>query len=119
MFVGFDYGSANCAVGIMQGDDVQLLALSEQSAYLPSTLYAMDRELIAEAVYRGLPIELKADYAQKRAAQLSRARMVRHELDLDADVQAVFVGEQAVSAYLEMPEEGFYVRSPKSFLGAT
>ncbi|MEM6190336.1 molecular chaperone [Shewanella scandinavica] len=119
MFVGFDYGSANCAVGIMQGDDVQLLALSEQSAYLPSTLYAMDRELIAEAVYRGLPIELKADYAKKRAAQLSRARMVRHELDLDADVQAVFVGEQAVSAYLEMPEEGFYVRSPKSFLGAT
>ncbi|MGL5047315.1 MAG: molecular chaperone [Shewanella sp.] len=119
MFVGFDYGSANCAVGIMQGDDVQLLALSAQSSYLPSTLYAMDRELIAEAVYRGLPFELKADYAKKRAAQLSRARMVRHELDLDADAQAVFVGEQAVSAYLDMPEEGFYVRSPKSFLGAT
>ena len=119
MFVGFDYGSANCAIGIMQNDVVQLLALSEQSAYLPSTLYAMDRELIAEAVYRGLPTELKADYANKRAAQISRARMVRHELDLDADVQAVFVGEQAVSAYLEMPEEGFYVRSPKSFLGAT
>ena len=119
MFVGFDYGSANCAIGIMQGDTVQLLALSEQSAYLPSTLYAMDRELIAEAVYRGLPTELKADYANKRAAQISRARMVRHELDLDANTRAVFVGEQAVSAYLDMPEEGFYVRSPKSFLGAT
>lgn len=119
MFVGFDYGSANCAVGIMQGDDVSLLPLSSDSAYLPSTVYAMDRELIAEAVYRGLPQALKADYAKKRAAQLSRARMVRHELDLDAETQAVFVGEQAVAAYLEMPEEGFYVRSPKSFLGAT
>ncbi|ABM25115.1 MULTISPECIES: molecular chaperone [Shewanella] len=119
MFVGFDYGSANCAVGIMLGENVQLLSLSEQSAYLPSTLYAMDRELIAEAVYRGLPIEFKADYAKKRAAQLSRARLVRHELDLDTDTQAVFVGEQAISAYLEMPEEGFYVRSPKSFLGAS
>ncbi len=119
MFVGFDYGSANCAVGIMQGNEVALLPLSTDSAYLPSTLYALDRELIAEAVHRGLPESLKADYAQKRAAQLSRARMVRHELDLDAETQAVFVGEQAVSAYLEMPEEGFYVRSPKSFLGAT
>lgn len=119
MFVGFDYGSANCAVGIMLGDEVSLLPLSTDSAYLPSTLYAMDRELIAEAVYRALPAELKADYAKKRAAQLSRARMVRHELDLDAESPAVFVGEQAVAAYLEMPEEGFYVRSPKSFLGAT
>lgn len=119
MFVGFDYGSANCAVGIMQGESVQLLPLSEDSTYLPSTLYAMDRELIAEAVYQALPTEFKADYAKKRAAQLSRARMVRHELDLDPDTQAVFVGEQAVKAYLETPEEGFYVRSPKSFLGAT
>lgn len=119
MFVGFDYGSANCAVGIIQGESVQLLPLSEDSTYLPSTLYAMDRELIAEAVYQALPLEYKADYAKKRAAQLSRARMVRHELDLDPDTQAVFVGEQAVKAYLETPEEGFYVRSPKSFLGAT
>ena len=75
MFVGFDYGSANCAIGIMQGDEVSLLPLSSDSAYLPSTVYAMDRELIAEAVYRGLPQALKADYAKKRAAQLSRARM--------------------------------------------
>ncbi|MCH1930618.1 molecular chaperone [Shewanella sp. A25] len=119
MFVGFDYGSANCAVGVMLGNDVKLLPLSANSAYLPSTLYAMDRELIAEAVYRALPDAQKADYAKKRAAQLSRARMVRHELDLDTDTPAVFVGEKAVEAYLEMPEEGFYVRSPKSFLGAT
>ncbi|NMH63694.1 molecular chaperone [Shewanella salipaludis] len=119
MFIGFDYGSANCAVGMMQGAEVRLLPLSGDSDYLPSTLYAMDRELIAEAVFHGLPAELKAEYAGKRAAQLSRARMVRHELDLGADEQAVFVGEAAVQAYLELPEEGFYVRSPKSFLGAT
>lgn len=119
MFVGFDYGSANCAVGVMLAGKVQLLPLAAQSAYIPSTLYAMDRELIAEAVYQGLPPEYKADFAKKRAAQLSRARIIRHELDLDPDTPAVFVGEQALQAYLEMPEEGFYVRSPKSFLGAT
>ncbi|MGS0728573.1 molecular chaperone, partial [Shewanella sp. 0m-11] len=43
----------------------------------------------------------------------------RRELDLLPNEQAVFVGEQAIDAYLDMPDEGFYVRSPKSFLGAT
>ncbi|MCG9711872.1 molecular chaperone [Shewanella insulae] len=119
MFVGFDYGSANCAVGIMDAGQVRLLPLAGDSHYLVSTLYALDRELIAEAVYQQLSSELKADYAKLRSAQLSRARHARQELDLDSDEQAVFVGEQAVAHYLDMPEEGFYVRSPKSFLGAT
>lgn len=119
MFVGFDYGSANCAIGVMEGDGVRLLPLSVGSNYLTSTLYALDRELIAEAVYQQMPTHLKADYAKARSAQLSRARHARRELDLDIDEQAVFVGEQAVKAYLDMPEDGFYVRSPKSFLGAT
>ena len=119
MFVGFDYGSANCAVGIMDQDTVTLLPLSTDSHYLVSTLYALDRDLICEAVFKVLPAEQQSAYATARSAQLSRARQARRELDLDADEQAVFVGEQAVQHYLEMPEEGFYVRSPKSFLGAT
>ncbi|MBW8183851.1 molecular chaperone [Shewanella nanhaiensis] len=119
MFVGFDYGSANCAVGVMQNSEVKLLPLTESSHYLTSTLYALDRELIAEAVYQQMPDSLKAEYAKVRASQLTRARSARRELDLEPDEQAVFVGEQAVKAYLDMPEEGFYVRSPKSFLGAT
>ena len=53
MFVGFDYGSANCAIGVMIDNAVALLPLSADSDFMPSTLYAMDRELIAEAVYWG------------------------------------------------------------------
>ncbi|QFU22448.1 molecular chaperone [Shewanella eurypsychrophilus] len=119
MFVGFDYGSANCAIGIMDDSEVRLLPLSAGSNYLTSTLYALDRELIAEAVYQRMPQHLKAGYAKQRGAQLSRAKHARRDLDLESDEQAVFVGEQAVKAYLDMPEEGFYVRSPKSFLGAS
>lgn len=119
MFVGFDYGSANCAIGVMDESEVRLLPLSADSKYLTSTLYALDRELIAEAVYQQMPHHLRADFASLRGAQLSRAQQARRELDLDSDEQAVFVGEQAVKAYLDMPEEGFYVRSPKSFLGAS
>lgn len=119
MFVGFDYGSANCAVGIIQNGQVELVKISADSAYMPSMLYAMDRELIAEAVLRILPKNQQAEYSQARSAQLSLAKRVRHELDLDVDEVGVFVGEQALEAYIDMPEEGFYVRSPKSFLGAT
>ncbi|GIU12764.1 MULTISPECIES: molecular chaperone [unclassified Shewanella] len=119
MFVGFDYGSANCAIGVVEGSDVRLVPLSGDSKYLSSTLYAMDRELIAEAVLNQLPQEQKVEYARARAAQLSRAQAARRDLDLLPNEQAVFVGEQAIEAYLDMPDEGFYVRSPKSFLGAT
>ncbi|MGX9463028.1 molecular chaperone [Shewanella sp. A14] len=118
MFVGFDYGSANCAIGVMIDDEVTLLPLSNHSNFMPSTLYAMDRELIAEAVYQGLPDHLTAEYSHLRSSQLMRAKQMRHELDLLPNEQAVFVGQAAIDAYLEMPEEGFYVRSPKSFLGA-
>ncbi len=119
MFVGFDYGSANCAIGVMDDNCVRLLPLSADSNYLTSTLYALDREFIAEAVYQQMPQHLAADFARLRGAQLSRAQQARRELDLDKDEQVVFIGEQAVNAYLDMPEEGFYVRSPKSFLGAS
>jgi hypothetical chaperone protein len=118
MFVGFDFGSANCAIGVMVDNTVALLPLSAHSNFMPSTLYAMDRELIADAVYRGLPDNLTAEYSHLRSGQLMRAKQVRHELDLLPDEQAVFVGQAAIDAYLDMPEEGFYVRSPKSFLGA-
>lgn len=118
MFIGFDYGSANCAVGVMENDVFRLLPLSENSDYLSSTLYALDRELICEAVLRGLPAHEQVDYRQRRRAQLTKAAHARRELDLGPDEQAVFVGQQAIEAYLDMPDEGFYVRSPKSFLGA-
>ncbi|WOT06536.1 molecular chaperone [Shewanella youngdeokensis] len=119
MFVGFDYGSANCAIGVMQGEEVSLVPLNGDAKYLTSTLYAMDRDLIAEAVLKQLPKDQQAQYTHLRSAQLSKAAFARRELDLLPHEPAVFVGDAAVEAYLEMPDEGFYVRSPKSFLGAT
>ncbi|MBE8168203.1 MAG: molecular chaperone [Shewanella sp.] len=119
MFIGFDYGSANCSVGIMAEDKVKMLPLADGTDYMMSTLYAMDKALIAEAVYKNMPGEQQSDYAKKRSAQLSQARQARYELDLLPNEPAVFIGKAAFDAYMEMPDEGFYVRSPKSFLGAT
>ncbi|MEZ9237758.1 MULTISPECIES: molecular chaperone [unclassified Shewanella] len=119
MFIGFDYGSANCSVGVEKNGEVSLIPINGDSHFLSSTLYAMDRELIAEAVYQRIAPELQPEFAQLRSSQLSRARQVRHELDIYPDEQVVFVGPEAIDAYLELPDEGFYVRSPKSFLGAS
>lgn len=118
MWIGFDYGSANCSVAVMIEGKVQQIPLSVGSNYMPSTLYALDRDLICQAVYNQLTEVEKPQYALRRSAQLTRARQVRHDLDLSHDEVTVFVGQEAIDAYLEMPEDGFYVRSPKSFLGA-
>ncbi|WP_144206984.1 molecular chaperone [Shewanella donghaensis] len=119
MFIGFDYGSANCSVGFEQEGKVTLVPINGDSCFLSSTLYAMDRELIAEAVYHRIADDLKPEFGKLRAAQLSRARLVRHDLHIYPEDQVVFVGAEAIDAYLELPDEGFYVRSPKSFLGAS
>ena len=78
----------------------------------------LTEKLICEAVLKGLPQSEQSEYRQLRRGQLAKAAHARRELDLAPDEQAVFVGEQAIEAYLDMPDEGFYVRSPKSFLGA-
>lgn len=91
MFVGFDYGSANCAMGVMDKNEVRLLPLAVGSHYLTSTLYALDKELIVEAVYQQMPAALRADYAKVRSAQLARARHARRELDLGSDEQTVLL----------------------------
>lgn len=40
MVVGFDYGSSNCAMGVMgENNLVELVPLEQGKHYLPSTLY--------------------------------------------------------------------------------
>ncbi|MVW46282.1 Hsp70 family protein, partial [Enterobacteriaceae bacterium TzEc013] len=38
MFIGFDYGTANCSVAIMQNGQPQLLKMENGSTLLPSML---------------------------------------------------------------------------------
>ncbi|MGB2519736.1 molecular chaperone, partial [Shewanella algae] len=111
--------SANCAIGVMDGGQTRLLPLAEDGNYRPSTIYAMERELISESELQRLPLAAQADFKPNRAAELSRARTARLELDLLAKEHSVFSGNAAIEIYIEMPEVGFYVRSPTSFLAAS
>ncbi len=125
MFSGFDYGTSNCAMGIITPNSatnskVKLLPLEQGKAFMPSTLYALERELICEQVGLGIKqTEIKQQFLTLRSNSLAQARRIRQQESLDINEQSLFFGRAAFEEYYEFPEEGYFVKSPKSFLGAS
>ena len=122
MFVGFDYGTSNCAIGVMDNMNtgVNLVPLDQGQAFMTSTLYAIERELICEYVGQHIPNKhLQEDYLNIRRGLLAQAQKVRIDEDIRANEQSLFFGHDAFQQYLEMPSEGYFIKSPKSFLGAS
>lgn len=121
MFSGFDFGTSNCAMGIMNKDrEVQLLPIDQGKAFMPSTLYALDRDLICEsAALMMTDNTLQERYMAQRTEQLAKARRVRSREDITTNEASVFVGQEAYEQYLNFPSEGYFVKSIKSFLGSS
>jgi hypothetical chaperone protein len=125
MFSGFDYGTSNCAMGVitpnsLSSSNVQLLALEQGKAFMPSTLYALERELICEQVGLAIqPADIKQEFLTLRSNSLAQARRKRQQEGLDFSEKSLFFGRDAFAEYYEFPEEGYFVKSPKSFLGAS
>lgn len=120
MICGFDYGTSNCAIGIEEDDKVRLVPLEGSNTFLPSTLYALDRDLISESVARNLTEpQTRERFVEQRRLILSRAQRVRREEDIASDEQTLFFGRAAFSEYYQWPEDGYFVKSPKSFLGGS
>ena len=122
MITGFDYGTSNCAIGAVDEstNNVRLVNLQQNKAFMPSTLYSLDRELISE--YVGLNIvdeQIKQNFIKSRSTQLSRANSVRRHEGFSQDEQTLYFGKEAFEEYLSLPSEGYFVKSPKSFLGAS
>lgn len=122
MLCGLDFGTSHCALGVMAGEQVNLIPLEQGKPYMPSVLYAFDRGLIADYINTLLlkhsTIEQANDYQSSRKLALTNTVHLRHKLDLTANEASTFVGAQAIEEYIEFPEEGYFVKSPKSFLGA-
>lgn len=121
MISGFDYGSSNCAIGVTGSDNsVELLPLERGQAFIPSTLYAIERELICHAVSKGISDStLKQQYLALRRNPLNLARGVMSREGIDDNEQSLFVGLDAFDEYQAMIGEGYFIKSPKSFLGAS
>ncbi|MGF1716166.1 molecular chaperone [Photobacterium chitinilyticum] len=115
MYIGFDYGTANCSVAMMEHGKPQLLSLENSNQYIPSTLCAPTREAVSEYLYRHMgvtPGDKVGEQVLRRAISLNR------EEDIPVEKGDLLFGQAALDLYLEDPEEVYYVKSPKSFLGA-
>lgn len=115
VFVGFDYGTANCSVAVMQEDTPRLLKMENDSTLLPSMLCAPTREAVSEWLYRHHNVPATGSETQ---ALLRRAVSYNREEDIDVQASSVQFGLNSLRQYVEDPEEVYFVKSPKSFLGA-
>jgi len=122
MISGFDYGTSNCAIGVINSasQKAQLLPLENDQNFLPSTLYSLGRELVCEQVAGGITDQtMHREYLENRRANLSAAEKFRRKENIGEHEQRLFFGQEAFNNYFELPGEGYFVKSPKSFLGAS
>ncbi|NTS75790.1 molecular chaperone [Catenovulum sp. SM1970] len=114
MSLGFDFGTANCSVAIMQQDKVKPIALNGEEFYLASTLSAPNRETVSEYLYRHYQIQPSNQHGEA----LLRGAINYNRLEgYDVDKGDLAFGKEATALYLDDPSETYYIKSPKSFLG--
>ncbi|MEQ4674332.1 molecular chaperone [Providencia vermicola] len=116
MFIGFDYGTSNCAVAIMENGVPKLLPLEGEQAYIPSTLCAPTRESVSEHLFRHCKISPSDNIGQQI---LRRSMAFNQEEGVDLVPEDIVFGQAALDLYLRDPRDVYYVKSPKSFLGAS
>jgi len=100
----------------MQNGQPQLLKMENNSTLLPSMLCAPTREAVSEWLYRHHQVPATGTETQ---ALLRRAVNFNREEDIDVTPGSVQFGLSSLSHYVEDPEEVYFVKSPKSFLGAS
>lgn len=119
-FAGFDFGTSNCAVGLYQDGQPVLARLPEHGSYMSSTLFAPTRDVISGWLYQKLKQNNMADaYQHARRAHIEMSLKALREAQLDGYDSELQFGQQAFDAYMEDPFDCYYVKSPKSFLGAS
>ncbi len=117
--IGFDYGTSNCAVGVMENNKPNLLSLGDHGRYVISSLYAPSRDIIVNWLLKHLTLTGQKIFCEQRQRQLQRGQNALRELELDGYSTELSFGQQALDNYLHEPDEGYYIKSPKSFLGAS
>lgn len=100
MYCGLDYGTSHCSIGLMQQGKVRLVPLEGDTPFIPSTLYAPRANFEIEAESESDEEGLKLDLTAASFAELR-------------------FGESAVREHLQDPAAGYFIKSPKSFLGAS
>jgi len=119
MFIGLDYGTSQCAVTAVTPDGVSAIPLDAGQPYLMSCLYAVERCLIGDFVAQTLSGPEQRQFMLSRQALLKQAGHFKRELQIDNSKSGVFFGSEALAQHISDPAEGYFIKSPKSFLGAS
>lgn len=107
-------------MGVLNEERVQLIPLEQGKHYLPSTLYTHHSALVVDFVAQHLNgSDHEHGYKTARQPLLNTLPRIKSDLDLQAGDETLFIGREAISEYVQFPEEGYFVKSPKSFFGAT
>lgn len=143
MFAGLDFGTSNCSIGIIENNTPVLVPLEDGETRLSSCLFLEHGVIKPEEVSE---LELAKRVRAEKAAQSQRnSRMLsddallnvfRKQLRkenrekaktsqksqsvmqaLQSNAEVIF-GKEAELAHMLDPQNGFYIKSPKSFLGA-
>lgn len=88
-------------------------------SYIASNLYAPSRDVIANWLSQQLATDQQANYLVERKNQIQKGQAALRELKFDGISSELLFGKTALQQYLEDPEEGYYIKSPKSFLGSS
>lgn len=102
----------------MDNGQPQIVPLLNQKT-IASNLYAPDRDIITHWLHQNLIGEQKNNFKNERIGQLQKSQRALRELAFDGIDNELVFGKSALDKYLEDPEEGYYIKSPKSFLGAS
>lgn len=119
MFVGVDYGTSQCAVAAATPEGVLPIPLDAEQPYLTSCIYAAERCLITDLVAQFLRDAEQKTFAQKRQAVLRQVPHAKRELQITNSREALSFGATALQQHIAAPGEGYFIKSPKSFLGAS
>lgn len=106
-------------MAVMQDGKPEMLKLGEHGKYMSSSLYAPSREIIVNWLQEHLSEPYKDAFSKKRAYLISQGKEELLDLKLDGIDTHLSFGQQALTRYLDDPGEGYYIKSPKSFLGST
>ncbi len=103
----------------MRDNQPHIIPLLGDESYIASNLYAPSRDVIANWLSQQLASPQHANYLAERKMQLQKGQAALRELKYDGISSELLFGKAALAQYLEDPEEGYYIKSPKSFLGAS
>ena len=125
--IGFDYGTSNCGVATMRNGKPHIIPLLGKKlgnelgggSYIASNLYAPSRDIIANWLSQQLSSSQQDVFLTARKNQIQKGQTALRELAFDGISSELLFGKTALEQYLEDPEEGYYIKSPKSFLGAS